>query len=756
MSALDDRGIDRLRAMACEPGPGDVLDGRFEIDALIGEGAMGLVYAARDRESGRPVAVKFVRVAPSDEHARARLAREAASLAKVTHPAIVGYVAEGAHAAGRYLVMERLDGMTLAVRLAQSALSVAEAATLGARIAAGLAAVHGAGLVHRDVKPSNIFLSGGAPSAPRLLDFGLARAAEAGRVTSTGALVGTPGYMAPEQVRGEPAGPPADVFALGCVLHECLAGQPAFVGEETELFARILLESPPHVGALRSGVPPALEALIERMLDKREALRPTASEVTRELAAVAVDRGAATSDGEASLAGLPAPGTVVGGKYRVEHLLGEGGMGVVLAAKHLELGTRVALKLLRGPRRGAHEARFFREAQAAARLESDHAARVLDVGRLDDGTPFIVMEHLSGRDLARLLRERGPLAIEAAAHHLLQACEALAEAHSLGIVHRDLKPSNLFLASRRDGSEVIKVLDFGISKWTRPEHPGASSITGASAVLGSAWYMSPEQLRDSKRVDARTDIWSLGVVLFELVAGSPPFDGDSAAAVGARIAASEPRALRELVPDAPPALSSVILRCLAKDPAHRFPDVAALARALAPLAGAPESSLQRLEHVLQRPDVGPASSTAAADTAAPTGTSPAWHAPPPGPRRRWPAAAVLAAGIAAALGWTLSLGGPPPSPPSTATRTEPERPAFVAAPGPEPAASAAPAPVASPTPEAEAAPVAPASAVRPKAAPPRRQVQSAETPARPAPAPSAAQRRRSAETDLLDPALQGR
>src|SRR5262249_37700408 len=155
---------------------------------------------------------------------------------------------------------------------------------------------------------------------------------------------------------------------------------------------------------------------------------------------------------------------------------------------------------------------------------------------LEDGTPFMVMEHLRGVDLSRLLREEGRLAIPEAARHVLEACEAVAEAHSLGIVHRDLKPSNLFLASRRDGTVVLKVLDFGISKWTRSieDLSAAVSLTGAPAVMGSAWYMSPEQLNDSRLVDARTDIWALGVVLYELVTGAPPFDGASPAAVGAK------------------------------------------------------------------------------------------------------------------------------------------------------------------------------------------------------------------------------
>jgi serine/threonine-protein kinase len=272
----------------------------------------------------------------------------------------------------------------------------------------------------------------------------------------------------------------------------------------------------------------------------------------------------------------------VADKYKVEHVLGEGGMGIVVLAKHLELGTRVALKVLRGRGNAGDDARFLREAQAVARLESEHVARVLDIARFDDGAPFLVMEYLRGEDLARRLRDHGPIPVADAVGYLLEACEAIAEAHALGIVHRDLKPSNLFSTQRRDGTRLVKVLDFGISKMTRPleDAPGDVSLTGATAVIGSASYMSPEQLRNSKSVDARTDIWAIGVVLHELVSAQLPFRADSAAGVGALIATAEPRRLREDLPSAPAGLEAVVLRCLQKDPEARFADLDALVRAL--------------------------------------------------------------------------------------------------------------------------------------------------------------------------------
>jgi serine/threonine-protein kinase len=280
---------------------------------------------------------------------------------------------------------------------------------------------------------------------------------------------------------------------------------------------------------------------------------------------------------------LPKAGDVVAGKYRIEKVVGEGGMGIVYAAHHLVLDQRVALKLLLvDALRGAETVeRFVREAQAAARLNSDHVVRVTDAGALDSGLPFLVMEYLEGCDLAELLRLDGPMAVYDVVDFTLQALTALAQAHAAGIVHRDLKPANLFVAARDDGSSLVKVLDFGISKQQSTKAQW-KELTGKS-VLGTPAYMSPEQLRSSKSVDARADLWSLGVVMYELLAGRPPFDGDTPGEIFAAILEQSPAPLRSLREDVPVALEAAVTRCLLRDPAARFQDVAELARALAPL-----------------------------------------------------------------------------------------------------------------------------------------------------------------------------
>ena len=283
---------------------------------------------------------------------------------------------------------------------------------------------------------------------------------------------------------------------------------------------------------------------------------------------------------------LPRPGDVVCGKYRIEGTLGHGGMGVVLAATDTSLGRAVAIKLLPPHKSSSPEAvaRFLREARAAAAIQSEHVVRVFEVDTFVTGTPFIVMERLVGGDLAQALDEQGPMPIDIACDTILQACQALGEAHRLGIVHRDLKPGNLFLSQRPDGSACLKILDFGISKGTPLDPDGGSSLTATGAVMGTPLYMSPEQIRSLRDVDARTDIWALGAILFELLTRSSIFEAPTAAALCAMIAMDPPTPLRVRLPSAPAELEAIILRCLHKDPAGRFQDVAALADALAPFA----------------------------------------------------------------------------------------------------------------------------------------------------------------------------
>ena len=274
-------------------------------------------------------------------------------------------------------------------------------------------------------------------------------------------------------------------------------------------------------------------------------------------------------------------GSVVAGKYRIERVLGQGGMGYVVAATHLDLGTPVALKFLHPHMLENRDVvdRFKREARASAQLRGENVCRVSDVGTTENGQPFMVMELLQGQDLNSMLRERGPLQPMVVAEIMLQTCLALAEAHMIGIVHRDVKPGNLMLTTRPDGTMCIKVLDFGVAK--APEAQDFS-LTQTSSVIGSPGYMSPEQLKSSKGATVRSDIWSLGIVMYELVTAVKPWQGESITELALKVAMDPPPPLAGRVPWE---FEAVVMLCLEKDPARRYQDVADLAVALAPFAG---------------------------------------------------------------------------------------------------------------------------------------------------------------------------
>jgi eukaryotic-like serine/threonine-protein kinase len=471
-------------------------------------------------------------------------------------------------------------------------------------------------------------------------------------------------------------------------------------------------------------------------------------------------------------------GDMLAGKYRVERTLGEGGVGIVVAAWHTELRTRVAIKLLRPSLTASEEAvkRFSREARAASTLRSEHVVRVFDVGKLPDGTPYMVMEHLEGQDLAGTLAAHGPMSAAEAVGYVLQACEGVAEAHSVGIVHRDLKPTNLFLTQSVDGRSLVKVLDFGIAKQAELELEGA--LTGSFTVVGSPQYMSPEQMRSSGSVDVRSDIWSLGVCLYELLTSAVPFDGPTVMDICSNVMTRSTRSPDSLRSEVPARLAAVVMRCLEKEPERRYPDLAALADALEEFVPEAErGAAARVRRVLRRP-TAPAkqpgaprdsSRSAHATLALPrlydSGASPT--SPSPRRRRTLRLALLTVAGVAVAAGATVLIAarrgrstgsnsapvtglpeGPvvaaqtidaslaeappllPPSPdpsPQATTAPIPSQPRRLVGPAEKSraAASFVPAPVAStspapPSPTAELrAPVSPPQAAAPPPPPPR-------------------------------------
>lgn len=424
------------------------------------------------------------------------------------------------------------------------------------------------------------------------------------------------------------------------------------------------------------------------------------------------------------------PGQRFAGKYVVERVLGMGGMGVVIAALHEQLNQKVAIKLLSVPPGLQPEAvgRFINEARAAAALKSEHIARVVDVGIDELGRHYLVMEHLEGEDLGATLWRQGSFPISSSVGYVVQACEAIAEAHSLGIVHRDLKPENLFLTHRKDGTPLIKVLDFGISKMigNGGNQPDAPTMTSSHTLLGTPVYMSPEQVRGPGLIDGRADVWALGVILYELLTSRRPFQGETVADVIAAILTVSPAAPASILPEIPSQLSEVVMACLEKEHAARMANVGLLAERLRPwaprwardaaaraarIAGASSPALDETGNFpVLAADPAPPAAAAAAILPRRTDAVPG----PSARTRRWPAL-----GLAVVLGAALAFGivtvslkreHQPPSPAPSATNPGVPPTAVATPPAKDPIQSTKPPELPAATASMPAAPEVPSSA----------------------------------------------
>ena len=452
-------------------------------------------------------------------------------------------------------------------------------------------------------------------------------------------------------------------------------------------------------------------------------------------------------DGPNSAAGVR-QGDILAGKYRVERVLGIGGMGVVVAAHHLQLDERVALKfLLPDALRNAEAvARFAREARAAVKIKSEHVARVTDVGTLPNGAPYMVMEYLEGRDLDAWVKESGALPVEQAVDFVLQACVAVADAHALGIVHRDLKPANLFCVRRSDGQLSIKVLDFGISKMTDTSGSAPGSMTRTAALMGSPLYMSPEQMRSAKDVDAQTDIWALGIILFELMTGRTAFLADSVMELAIKVTTEPTPSIRSVRPEVPSALEAIVGKCLEKERRQRYGNVAELALALLPFAPSrAKATVDRISGIIDA--AGLSAKTFAAPPAAQlaqpmapqvsAGTMrPVGRTTMGLPARKMTVvgatlsvAAVLVAVAGSAIVWKRAYAHHPESAATTPEIANPGDPHAAAAASPPPAKAS----TAEPPPSPATANASPPPALAPSAAAP---LVSSTVPARPSPRPA--------------------
>jgi serine/threonine protein kinase/Tol biopolymer transport system component len=563
----------------------------YQVLERIGGGDDGrATYKARDLELERMVTLEILarESSPEDSSAmRERLAHEITRASSLGDPHIGAVYEVGETADGRlFLAMAFSEGEPLQARLERGPLALEQAADIAAQVAGGLASAHAEGIVHGGLDASRIVLE--RDGQVMIVGFGLAM------------LPGEPGssaaYRSPERLRGEPPGPHDDLWALGVLLYEMIAGSRPFAGvSEREIEKAVLRGRPEPLSAWREEVPRDLERLVARALAPRPEDRyPGAAELRADLTAVeetgALARGAtrlelpSRAGTSASLLppkgasatfrspGSPARGIgAMGGKggmiglgighYTILEHLGGGGMGVVYKAEDARLERTVALKFLppeltRDP---VAKARFLQEARAASALDHPNVCTIHEVDETEDGQLYLAMPCYDGETLKRRL-ERGPLPLDEAIDIAIQIGQGLAKAHRQGIVHRDIKPANLIVTD--DG--IAKILDFGLAKLA-----GAAGLTRAGYALGTPSYMSPEQARGE--VDHRTDIWALGVVLYEMIAGRPPFRAETDQGIIYSLLTEEPEALSKARPGVPAEIERIVGRMLAKDPNDRYP-----------------------------------------------------------------------------------------------------------------------------------------------------------------------------------------
>jgi serine/threonine protein kinase/Tol biopolymer transport system component len=565
----------------------------YQILDRLGGGGMGVVYKALDLRLDRLVALKFLSSQRgADEEQKRRFIREARAASLLDHPNICTiYEIDDTGDGALFIAMALYEGETLRERIGRGPLPIPEAVAIALQIASGLARAHERGIVHRDVKPSNVILA--REGQVKLVDFGIAKLAGQSRLTIAGTAMGTAAYMSPEQFDGESVDLRTDVWSLGAVAYEMVAGRPPFGSNEREAVRGILERHPTALSARRPDAPPALERIVGRALAKRpsdryasmDAMRddlqrlaatlappeppepedrtavelPAPAAVLQTAAQKTAPREAVPQDAVAEEIGDGLIGRTIG-PYQVLEILGGGGMGVVYKALDARLARTAALKFLppeltRDP--GSKE-RFVQEARAASGLDHPNLCTILELGEGPDGRLYLAMPCYDGETLRRRI-ERGPLPVLEAIDIGEQIARGLSKAHRHGIVHRDIKPANVIVTA--DG--VVKILDFGLAKLA-----GSAALSRTGPSAGTPAYMSPEQARGGD-VDPRTDLWSLGVILYEMLAGRRPFRGEREHAVIFSILNERPEPLSALRPEIPPELARLVDRLLAKDPEER-------------------------------------------------------------------------------------------------------------------------------------------------------------------------------------------
>ena len=612
---------------------GKLVAGRYRVSALLGLGGMSAVYRAADLE-GKPFALKILYPELMDGEAAQRFERESKLVLGLSHPHVVATLAAGRdEALGHYLVMPLLAGRDLDGVLEEyGALAPDSAVRVALQAARGLSAAHRIGVVHRDVKPGNLILDhDGSEVIVRVCDFGIAKrlGGYSGEesLTATGSQLGTPDYAAPEQLRNaKEADERADIWGLGATLYQMLCGVAPFshIGSVADLIVAICTDDVPHIQDRAPWVEAGLARAVHRALNRDPNLRPATIEdfadrlrrfsggdellddaritpVSSELR----QRVEGRADLALSIAVPPPPGSTdadplglvgkrLSGTYQVRRLLGKGGMGSVYEVE-ADTGQLLAAKVVSAGMANASPTaleRFAREARTASDISSPNVARTIDTGSDEQlGLPYIIMELLHGTDLSTVMKKEGALDPQVAVRLVLQGASGVAAAHARGVVHRDIKPANLFLQIDDVSQNVtVKVCDFGVAKRTRVSEANSMvshlSLTRTGGMLGSPMYMSPEQAKNAKAVDERTDVWSLSVVLWEALSGQRLWGGQTS--LGELIVAicTEPiPQLDAVAPWVPRDLARVVHRGLERDPTLRLGSVRAFIESLSVFSG---------------------------------------------------------------------------------------------------------------------------------------------------------------------------
>jgi serine/threonine-protein kinase len=559
-SVAASREAEDLYQSASEFSAGYVIAGRYQIVRCLGQGGMGTVYEAFDAELERTIALKTIRPdLAANSAALRRLKQETLLARQIAHRNVVRVFDLGVADRLRFITMEFVDGADLRSLLEnRGKFPPKEAIALMQQVCEGLQAAHAEDVIHRDLKPQNILV--GRDLRARIVDFGLARSFEQTGITRTGAVLGTPHYMAPEQALGKQSDARSDVFALGVVFFEVLTAELPFPDESLmESFLARTRDRARPITSVDPTIPPWLARIVMRCLERDPAQRyQSAQQVLDDLKTA----GGLRSASHASTSGVFAPGMILGSRYLIEVEAGEGGMGKVYRARDLDLDRTIALKIVRPELADQPQAlsRLKHEISLASQISHKNVLRIHDLGEAN-GLRFVSMAWADGEDLSHLLHRYGSLPEERVLQLAVEICDGLAAAHDQGIIHRDLKPSNVLL----DSAGHACIADFGLARLVDTTQP----LSRNGEVHGTPRYMSPEQA-EGKLVDSRTDIYSFGLILYEMVTGKIPFKDDSVFQTLALRVTEAPENPKLVSPALSDRLAAIILRCLERDPRKRY------------------------------------------------------------------------------------------------------------------------------------------------------------------------------------------